>query len=636
MSVTRPTPPRFQHIPALDGLRGAAVLGVLSFHGGYLKGGYLGVDLFFVLSGYLITSLLVAEQERAGQIRLGAFWARRARRLLPATLSLLLGVSAYAAFVARPTELGRIRSDAFAALLYVANWRSIFAGNDYWALFRAPSPLEHMWSLSIEEQFYLVWPLIVAGTLAHSRSSGRRRLTVLTALLYVASVADALLLFSPMRGGARVYFGTDTRAAAILIGSLLALTWPVQQGDRHTIWWNGAALTAFALLMVAWATLDGSDPRLYQGGLLLCGAGAAVVIGVVAHHQQGWLARLLSVAPLRWLGNISYGLYLWHWPVFVLLTKERAHVGGALLFGLRLSVSLLISIASYFAIEQPLRRGAFPGWKMALVAPLTFLAVSAAVLASTSDSIAPQEPGREIAGASDGRKVDSQHHFLVVGDSVGASLASAGEQVAGALGVQIDNRSVVGCGLVRGSQRIRLPDGKISVRATCRDWESRWAGDVEQTTPDVVLLVLGAPTIGSLDIDGRWLHPCEPAFDAAYAREARRAIEVLGSRGAAVLIATAPYVDQNEDYADNRARTDCINRVYEAETARAPFSETVDLGRRVCPSFECAERQNGFVLRPDGTHFDPQSAPLILTWLVDAARVLPIDKLMANNPARRR
>src|SRR5712692_9104137 len=161
---------------ALDGLRGAAVVAVLLFHAGHLVGGYLGVDLFFVLSGFLITGLLLGEWGRSGRVGLGGFWARRARRLLPALFVMLGGGAAYAAFVASPTQLAGIRADAVATLGYVANWRSILSGHSYWTIFSAPSPLAHTWSLAIEEQFYLAWPLIVVGlTIGVRRADGLPR-----------------------------------------------------------------------------------------------------------------------------------------------------------------------------------------------------------------------------------------------------------------------------------------------------------------------------------------------------------------------------------------------------------------------------------------------------------------------------
>src|SRR6476619_6540265 len=188
--------PQWRHQPALDGLRGLAVAGVLLFHGGHLRGGYLGVDAFFVLSGFLITTLLLVEARTNGRVALGAFWARRARRLLPALACVIAFVTVYAAVLAKPAELATIRSDALATITYVANWRAIASSHDYWALFRQPSPLEHTWSLAIEEQFYLLWPLLVAGIVVGSRTViTARRVLVVSATLALASLAWSQIIF---------------------------------------------------------------------------------------------------------------------------------------------------------------------------------------------------------------------------------------------------------------------------------------------------------------------------------------------------------------------------------------------------------------------------------------------------------
>ena len=240
-------PAPLRHVPALDGLRGAAVAGVLLFHADHLLGGFLGVDLFFTLSGFLITTILLQEATRTGAIRLGAFWARRARRLLPALFALLIAVAVYAAVWARPTELGAIRSDAFATIGYVANWHSIFAGHGYWDLFAAPSPFRHTWSLAIEEQFYLVWPLLVLLLVRCVRSARRRppALFGVSVALAGASLVWMGALYRPGHDPQRVYLGTDTRVGSILLGAALAslLLWRgptraahaevVARGRRH-------------------------------------------------------------------------------------------------------------------------------------------------------------------------------------------------------------------------------------------------------------------------------------------------------------------------------------------------------------------------------------------------------------------
>ena len=318
--VARAAPPeraRLQHQPALDGLRGLAVAGVLFFHGGHLQGGFLGVDAFFVLSGFLITSLLLVEASERGRISLGAFWARRARRLLPALACVLGAVALYTWLLARPDELATIRGDAFATIGYFANWRAIFNSRDYWSLFRAPSPLDHTWSLAIEEQFYLAWPLLVAVLAIGARGRhAARRVLVTSVALALGSLAWMLVIFDPTNPS-RAYFGTDTRVASILVGAALA-AWLRLRGPTRSGAVRGAlelsAIGALVLLTLAWTRLSGSSTTLYRGGLFLCALSAACVIAAAVHPRRGPVNHLFSFRPLRALGLISYGVYLWHWP----------------------------------------------------------------------------------------------------------------------------------------------------------------------------------------------------------------------------------------------------------------------------------------------------------------------------------
>ena len=207
-------------VAALDGLRGIAVIAVLLFHDGRLRGGYLGVDLFFVLSGYLITSLLLVEQRDRGRVRLGRFYERRARRLLPAMVLALLGVAVYAAVWAQPSELPRIRWDGVATLFYFANWRDIFTKQSYWDIFRAPSPLQHTWSLSIEEQFYAIWPLMVVGVVSLRRSAR----AVLGVALALGTACAVFTVVGALHDGDQrlFYYGTASRAPALSSMSIIA------------------------------------------------------------------------------------------------------------------------------------------------------------------------------------------------------------------------------------------------------------------------------------------------------------------------------------------------------------------------------------------------------------------------------
>ncbi len=320
------------------------MLGVLFFHAnGLLRGGYLGVDLFFVLSGFLITSILLAEHRARGAIDLKMFWVRRSRRLLPALLALMPAVALYAKVLASPSELGRIRSDALATLAYVANWSAVFARRSYWEMFAAPSPLEHTWSLAIEEQFYVVWPLVVAGVLRLARARGHARpartMFAVCVALGIAACAAMVVLYE---GGdsTRVYLGTDTRGAAILAGAALACS---GLGQREGAEWSPArrrlldtlGVLAALGLGVAWARLDGASPLLYGGGFWATEVGVLVLITCTLHSPAGPVARALSWSPLRAVGNVSYGVYLWHWPVYVVLSDERTKLTGLSLLALR-------------------------------------------------------------------------------------------------------------------------------------------------------------------------------------------------------------------------------------------------------------------------------------------------------------
>jgi peptidoglycan/LPS O-acetylase OafA/YrhL len=358
------------HVPALDGLRGVAVAGVLLFHGDHLAGGFLGVDLFFVLSGFLITSLLLREWAGTGGIALLAFWRRRGRRLLPALFGLLGGVAIYVLVWARPVDLDAIRASALATVLYVANWQAIWAGHGYWDLYRAPSPLQHTWSLAIEEQFYLVWPVLVAVVLGRRRRRGRPGPpAILTVALGLAAVSTAWMMWRVVPGEdpSRVYYGTDTRAASVLLGAALAawLSWRGTAATRRgRLALEGLAVLGALWLVYAWATIDGQSTFLYRGGFLLCELAVVAVIAGCVQPHRGPIATALAVAPLRWLGLISYGLYLWHWPVFLVLQIEHSSLGLSdwSLFAAQVALSLLLAIVSFFVLEEPIRLRGLAAW----------------------------------------------------------------------------------------------------------------------------------------------------------------------------------------------------------------------------------------------------------------------------------
>ncbi|MBX9642450.1 MAG: acyltransferase, partial [Mycobacteriaceae bacterium] len=365
-------------IPALDGLRAVAVALVLVGHGGVpgVSGGFIGVDIFFVLSGFLITSLLLDELGRSGRIDLTGFWVRRARRLLPALVLMVLTVGVAREFLPYQT-LDGLRGDAIAAFTWVANWRFVAQKTDYFTQ-GAPSPLQHTWSLGVEEQYYIVWPLLLIASTLLLAARARRYFAKITvghvrlaafviATLGAMASAAAAVVFTSDSTRDRIYFGTDTRAQALLVGAaasaLLVRDWSaLNQGWCliRTRWGRRIARALPVLGLIALAVLThyatGSAGEFRHGLLIVVAVAAILVVAPVALEQRGLVARVLAWRPLVWLGAISYGVYLWHWPIFLVLNGERTGWSGLGLFGIRCAVTLVVAGVSYWAIEQPIRR----------------------------------------------------------------------------------------------------------------------------------------------------------------------------------------------------------------------------------------------------------------------------------------
>jgi peptidoglycan/LPS O-acetylase OafA/YrhL len=333
----RPRPLRAR-VTGLDGIRALAVAAVVAYHldDRALPGGFLGVDVFFVLSGYLITTLLLDEWDATGTISLPGFWRRRARRLLPPLAVTLATVAAVAPLVFDDV-VPRLRGELVAAVAQGSNWFEAFAGHSYFDAFGRPAPLQHLWSLGVEAQLYLLWPLLALAVL-------RRRPRALGWVAGVAAGASFLVLglgFDPGRDPSRLYYGTDTRAGTVLVGAVLAVV--LRSGRRRPVLADVGGAGALVGLVVLAFRLEGWSADAYRGGLLTAALLAAVVVAAVAHPGSR-LGRVLSARPLLWLGTRSYAVYLWHWPV---LTATRPGVDIALhgwvLLGLRLGLVALLA-----------------------------------------------------------------------------------------------------------------------------------------------------------------------------------------------------------------------------------------------------------------------------------------------------
>lgn len=355
-----------RYIPALDGLRALAVIAVVIYHmnATALQSGLLGVTIFFALSGYLITGLLIREWSTTKKINLPQFWLRRVRRLFPAIVFVLLGTIVLTGVFA-PDMLTKLRNDIVAALLFFTNWWYIFQDVSYFEAMGAPSPVTHFWSLAIEEQFYLIWPPLLL--LLFSKRVKKRHIQLGLLVAAIASAAAMAILYSPQADPSRVYYGTDTRAFSLLIGAFLAFEFPPARVNGHgrqgftardrkiALGVGSAALAGILVMMVA---VNGYSPFLYYGGIALLSLLTGALIITLADGRSP-LARFFALRPLVWIGKLSYSIYLWHYPLLLLINPQNftgetpwfAYVGQAL-------VILAASAISYYVVETPLRKGA--------------------------------------------------------------------------------------------------------------------------------------------------------------------------------------------------------------------------------------------------------------------------------------
>jgi peptidoglycan/LPS O-acetylase OafA/YrhL len=360
-------------LPGLDGLRALAVIAVIAFHEqlSAFPGGFLGVDVFFVLSGYLITDLLVAQWNRYGRLTLRGFWTKRARRLLPALGVVLVAVTAATAVI-EPAQMTMLRDALLAAGTYSSNWWQALAHHSYFTQFGPPPPLQHLWSLAIEEQFYLLWPLLLIGILKFCQSV---RIRAAVAWLGAAlSVLAMALIYVPGADPSRVYYGTDTHASALFIGSALALTWPLRRmralsrDDARVP--DVIGLAGIAVLAWAMGHFTGTDRLLYPAGLLIAALAAGGV--VLAAASPGLISWALGWSVLRWIGIRSYGIYLWHWPVIALADAAYPQQRPAHWIWLpEAALSVGLAAASWRWLEEPIIRNGFRatvrGWSSAVL-----------------------------------------------------------------------------------------------------------------------------------------------------------------------------------------------------------------------------------------------------------------------------
>jgi peptidoglycan/LPS O-acetylase OafA/YrhL len=635
-------PPR-EHVPGLDGIRAVAVIGVLGFHAGVagFGGGLLGVDIFFVLSGYLITSLLVAEWSRTGSIAFLRFYERRARRLLPGLFLVLLLVAVYAQWFAEPDTLSTLRGDAFSTLGYVANWRFVFSGQSYFVHFGPPSPLLHTWSLAVEEQFYLIWPGVALLVL---RWRGKRALAVVAAAGVVLSAALTVVLFHNGVSVTRLYYGTDIRTQEVMVGALLAICLPtfvrrVSRADRSTrrsVHSAAALLGVVAALALLWAlhAVSGAGGFLYQGGFLLVAGATAGVILLVVVRPRAVVSRVLSLGVLGYIGRISYGLYLYHYPLFLMIDNEHTGLTGATLLVVRLGATAAVAVLSYHLIEMPVRqRRILKGWHLVAALPIGVVVVVIALLLSTTASapspVTPTKAGLFTVPTAPPAVLAGDHvHVLMLGDSIALTLAEGLKVQSDRWGASVTNLGVLGCDL-DPSSTVNIQGSITKAAQGCANWPVKWRQLVDQENPDVVGVELGRWEVSDRIIDGHWTRIGQPAWDNLYAKELSKAIRILSARGAHVVIFTLPYIAQTTEAPNGTpwdinqpVRTNEYNALVRKVVARSSGAASVyDLNHVADPHGVYTSYLDGIRVRNgDDEHFSLLGGklfrPLILPTLV--------------------
>ncbi len=665
----QPVPPRaLGYLAGLDGLRACALLAVMAFHHGFpaARGGYLGVSTFFTLSGFLIASLAIDEWRRTGRLSWRRFWERRARRLLPAAVVTLCAVLALQAWGGIGSG-ARFRGDALSALAYIANWRQAAAAGGYGAIFSAPSPVVHFWSLAIEEQFYVVFPLVFAGVAAVVGARlGRGALVFGGAAL--ASFAAAWVSAERAGNVGVTYYGTHTRAGELLAGVALAYLLAGRGCRRHppeaahrarpragvgsraggtgVVVRTVAGIAGLAGLVVLWSRVPIGDDRLFHGVTLLNAVLTSIVIWAVAGSRL--VDRALGATPLRVVGKVSYGAYLFHWPLFIVLTADRTGVDGRALFAVRTTATLAAAAVSYVVVEAPFRfRLPMPGRRLAA------LGVGVAVTVAGLAAILPQHPapypdlaavsaGPPAAGTSEvaaaGGPVDNARLVGAVtpedGPPDAGTVFLAGDSVAWSLlagfttwnrthadsTLQVDTHIAFGCPAGGpGTARVVVEQ---PTPADCGPWHTDLAAAIDGSSPDLVVMVMGLADLGGRAVHDEWRLPGDPSYDRWLLDRLDVLATTMERRGVPVVWLTFPHIqlvdvgDPTRPWSDipinEPARVDRYNELLRATVARHPGITLVDFAAWVDTwpngSFDPRDR--------DGVHFSFAGSDKVAAWLV--------------------
>ena len=643
------------------------------YHAGvsWLPAGFLGVDAFFTLSGFLITTLLLNELRHRSTIGLASFWARRARRLLPALFLVVVFCSLMVWFVAAPGTYPQFQSDGFASLLYVANWHFILDGGNYFVANSAPSLLTHTWSLAIEEQFYVLWPLVLFGLWKLGR--GLKTLLMLCVIGAVASTLWMAFLFHHGASINRLYYGTDTHAQCLMVGAGLAAMLALvaqrrRQGNtvpsgevieglggdpawmatnsRATMLLSIGGLVGLVGAAFLWTRTLWTGSFLYNGGFLVMAFLSALVILSVVSHQRGFLARAISFAPLVFIGRISYGLYLWHFPVFQILDAQRVGHSGIWLVGVRFVVTFAAAILSFYFIERPIRHAvSLKGWRTPVSMAVALVVVGALVVVASAVTATPQATGAPVVSQPTGQKDPIK--VMVVGDSIALTLGFPFSDVTyqKKYGVTTEDIGILGCGVVllenAASQCVTPPDPNVP------NLFALDAAAFARYQPDVVVLLSGRWETFDHIQQGKTYNIFNSFFQEEVRTGLQKMVDITRASGAKLVILTTPCVgpqagsgiDSNNHPTGTGsnstlpARQAIYNGLVQSVAKANPGEVTViDFNAMVCPGGTYQSAINGEIIRQeDGIHIQLIASdfydPLLFPKIAEVGKQARAEKL---------
>jgi len=636
LGMTAPTDgSRFAHVRALDGLRGLAVALVVVYHFApdVLPAGFIGVDVFFVLSGFLITSLALGEHRGSSKVSSSGFYMRRARRLLPAAIVTVVVATALAAVIQPDAARAANRGLGIASLLYAANWWMIDQQNSYQAAFGTESPLSHFWSLAVEEQFYVVFPLLLLGLIFMVARRKGTTDALAKSLLFVsivgalASATAMSLMYNAETDPSRVYLGTETRVHAIFVGVAGACAWWLwssalrERASVRVLTVVGVVSAIFLGLVSVFSNF--SAPWLYHFGFLTI-AIAALAIVLAAMANSAVVSKTFEFRGLCVLGLVSYSIYLWHWPVRVFVNQTNTPFDGLSLFCVRIALTAVAATLSFYVIEKPFRRAKNPG-RVALTSVVGMVVALAAVWVISRPVPAPATEFSTTEAPSSVNEVQDPLKILWLGDSVGWVLGGGILDFPRPIGydspfesthILLWNKADYSCPLVRYPQRsfavVKQNTGQ------CVEREANWPSLIAEFKPDAVAWASILFDTYDYKVDGRWVSFGSPEWVAIYNENLGSARQLATSSGATFML-----IGQADPLADPSQKDDGQETLLPANIWRFGFvrdlqrkfaeahsNDTVfvDLQPIVCPNNSCA----GVVIdpkgtRPDGVHFTKEA-----------------------------